>query len=340
MADLPEEVPGLDSEEYPEEKEPFQESNEETTDSAFSDGGHAWGFVIGLGALLLVVIWALMLIPRRTEVKPVPVPAPILFHPPAPAVLVDQLVKEIQDGELPSLQEEGVIGLAGEYKMHDQLVNFKHEPTDKYLEKIVDFLHLKSNASRSFFSIKIKLHNDHNINGAKTGILPNGAIFYAASSILRAQNEAEVAGILAHEIGHLVSRHYAKERRAWQNVTRLENKFIKEANLKGMIAIRMAKDRLWGTMLLPGSMDTNQQLEADKKGQEILRDAGYESDAFLNLLHAYTVGISDITPRILMNQRTREAEKNQFQGKSFIVATPEEFRAIQKNLKNFLDKQK
>ena len=109
--------------------------------------------------------------------------------------------------------------------------------------------------------------------------LPGGPIFITEGLLRRLKSEAEVAGVLGHEIGHVVARHSA-ERLAKQQLT------------QGLVtAVMMGSGDYTATQLaqMVGGMinmkyGREDELESDALGVRIMAEAGYDPRALLSVM--------------------------------------------------------
>ena len=134
-------------------------------------------------------------------------------------------------------------------------------------------------------------YNFHVIDGADVGAvaLPGGSIFVSLATIQSAENEAELAGVLAHEIAHVAMRH------ATCNITSQRKNHVLPSEKQVMAQIAagvvlggvvgavigdMASDSIGAgerTSYLSYSKDEEKQ--ADLMATDILYDAGYDPRA-------------------------------------------------------------
>lgn len=103
--------------------------------------------------------------------------------------------------------------------------------------------------------------------------LPGGYIFVTRGALVNMQNEAQLAGVLAHEVAHVDGRHLEKEVR--------NKKATKWAVEEGTAKIpapdqlkNLANDLI--SSALTSSYPRDKEDEADKKGLELATAAGYD----------------------------------------------------------------
>ncbi len=116
--------------------------------------------------------------------------------------------------------------------------------------------------------------------------LPGGPMFVNRGMIEAANSEAEVAGVMAHELSHVLLRH------GTANVTKAQNPWLQLGQLAGMIGgaavgggagsvIAQGSQFGLGTLLLKYSREFEQQ--ADLLGVQIMARAGYDPHALAHL---------------------------------------------------------
>jgi len=115
--------------------------------------------------------------------------------------------------------------------------------------------------------------------------LPGGQIFITAALLRQLKNEDQVAGVLGHEIGHVINRH-AAEHMAKQRLTQ---------GLTGAAVIASYDPRRPATMrtaavaALIGSMinmrfGREDELESDRVGVAYMAESGYNPEALIGVM--------------------------------------------------------
>ncbi len=111
--------------------------------------------------------------------------------------------------------------------------------------------------------------------------LPGGYVYITRGLLAVANDEAELAGVLGHEIGHITARHQAA-RYSQSVLTSLGTNILSAA--VGSAALSQALDV--GSNLYISSYSRDQESEADSLGIRYLRRAGYDPKAVSDFLSA------------------------------------------------------
>jgi predicted Zn-dependent protease len=109
--------------------------------------------------------------------------------------------------------------------------------------------------------------------------LPGGPIFITEGLLRQLKTEAELAGVLGHEIGHVIARH-SSERLAKQQLTQ---------GLLGALVVGSGDYNAAQIGQLVGSMITmkygrEDELESDALGVRIMAEAGYDPRAMIRVM--------------------------------------------------------
>jgi predicted Zn-dependent protease len=113
--------------------------------------------------------------------------------------------------------------------------------------------------------------------------LPAGYIYVNTETIVRAKNVSELAGVMGHEVGHVVKRHVAHNYRRQQNVGALHRIGAYTAALIGGGLAGSAAD-LGGGLAAAAYLNSygrDAEREADVFAVEVLPKAGYDPDGLV-----------------------------------------------------------
>jgi Zn-dependent protease with chaperone function len=203
-------------------------------------------------------------------------------------------LKQLRPGwNLFSPQQDVQIGKEAASQMERKLPVVHNRDLDNYLNVILRKLE-KSSYARTLvregergemFPFQIRAVYDKNINAFS---LPGGPIFVNTAVIQSAENEAQLAGVIAHEMSHVVLRHSTNQASKRNLVA-----------LPAVLASALVGNSLLGQLTQVGiSFTANSALlkfsrtdeaEADYNGAEIMADAGYnplELARFFEILEA------------------------------------------------------
>jgi beta-barrel assembly-enhancing protease len=109
--------------------------------------------------------------------------------------------------------------------------------------------------------------------------LPGGQIFITMALLSRLETEGQLAGVLGHEVGHVIARHSA-ERIAKDNLTQgLTGAFaVGSGSMSGAQVAQMVGQM---QMLKYGRDD---ELESDRLGLRLMAEAGYDPRALIRVM--------------------------------------------------------
>jgi predicted Zn-dependent protease len=116
--------------------------------------------------------------------------------------------------------------------------------------------------------------------------LPGGYVYITRGLLTLANNEAEVAGVLGHEIGHVNARHTAERMGQAQKASILSTLGVAAATLlggetAGQLAQGVAQQ---GSEIYLGTHSQEQEFEADSLGVRYLTKASYDPQAMASFL--------------------------------------------------------
>jgi predicted Zn-dependent protease len=182
-----------------------------------------------------------------------------------------------------SPQQEIVLGLQAAPEMEQQ---FGGELLDSAVQEVVSRVGQRvvagSDAARSEY--RYAFHALRDSETVNAFALPGGQVFVTAGLLKRLQKEAQLAGVLAHEVGHVVGRH-AAEHLAKARFTQI---------LVGAAGVAASDDRGDGQRaaaiaamvggLVNMKFSRKDESEADAFGVKYMGQAGYDPRAMIELM--------------------------------------------------------
>lgn len=165
------------------------------------------------------------------------------------------------------LQGESAVGANAADQIKDQAPMMSDRPVDEYVDTIGQ--KLATLAGRDEFEYRFHVIDDPELNAFA---LPGGKIFINSGAILKTHSEAELAGLLAHELAHAVLSH------GFQLVT--------NGNLINSVAGIIPIGNVGGIAASLAFSEYSRQMErqADVLGTQILATAGYAADGLHSLM--------------------------------------------------------
>lgn len=189
--------------------------------------------------------------------------------------------QEIQLGQSSDPQVQAMYGVYDDPKLQEfidqkgqEMARISHRPELEYHFKIVD-----SDVVNAF-------------------ALPGGYVYFTRGIMAHFSNEAEFAGVLGHEIGHITARHGAR-----QQTSQL---FSQIGMMAGMILSPQiaanAQAAMQAVQLLNLSFSRSHESESDKLGVEYSSKIGYDAHNmanFFNTLHLLSAAAGQSLPSFL-----------------------------------------
>lgn len=158
----------------------------------------------------------------------------------------------------------------------DKQVKFVDDPiVTEYINRVGQNIVLHSDAKIPF---TIKVVDTDEVNAFA---LPGGFFYVNRGLILAADNEAELAGVMAHEIAHVAARH-AMENQAKANAMQM-GAIVGSIFLGGIPGMIFQNTAGLGLMAAFMKFSRNAESEADRLGVQYLYAAGYDPNAMATM---------------------------------------------------------
>lgn len=217
--------------------------------------------------------------PRRPWFYPlitssVAIGAIALTPQPAPAApWWDLLIRGAQVYQLYNVsdQEEEKLGKQINQQLTGQQFQlYNNAQVNKYVDRIGQ--RLAKNSTRPDISYTFQVVKDDSINAFATA----GGYVYVTTGLLKAaDNEAQLAGVLAHEIGHIAERHLIEQ----MQETAIARGLASVAGLDENTAVQLGVE-----LALRRPNSRSDEFQADARGVQTLGKAGYAQVAMINFL--------------------------------------------------------
>ncbi|MDE1466525.1 M48 family metalloprotease [Aurantiacibacter sp. D1-12] len=186
----------------------------------------------------------------------------------------------------PITAEEAQLGA----QYHEQFVaQFGGEmtgPQARYVEQVGQNIAVQSGLATTPGAFDVTLLNS-SVNNAFA--VPGGYVYATRQLVNLMNNEAELAAVLGHEVGHVAARHSARRQAAAQRnqlggvgIAILSSILLGDNPLGNTIS----RGALQGSQMLTLSYSRNQELEADALGVQYLNRAGYDPRSMATLLQS------------------------------------------------------
>jgi predicted Zn-dependent protease len=183
-----------------------------------------------------------------------------------------------------TVDQEAALGLESAPVMAEQMGG-EVDPSDpkaKLVEAIGHKVVAESDASRSPYTYDFHLLRDAQTVNAFA--LPGGQVFITEGLLRKLENEAQLAGVLGHEVGHVVNRHGAEHMatgQLGQLLTVATGVATSDDQSHGQRAAMIAA---MVNQLVQLKYSRTDELESDRFGMNAMTQAGYDPQAMLGVM--------------------------------------------------------
>lgn len=197
---------------------------------------------------------------------------------PSPAVpWWEILMRGVQILQLSNISDEQEVALGGQINQQitaelwrNRTPISSHREATAYLNQIGQKLAAASD--RPNIPYKFQIVEDRNINAFAT---MGGHVYINAGLMIAAENEAELASVVAHEIGHIVGGHALAQMRE----RAIQRGLLSVAGLDESAAVQIGVEL---ALNLPNSRED--ELESDRLGLENMRRVGYSPSGMVSFM--------------------------------------------------------
>nr|WP_010132661.1 M48 family metalloprotease [Microbulbifer agarilyticus] len=178
--------------------------------------------------------------------------------------------------DLVLMSEEKEIKIGRE--MHEKLVASTPIYNDPILNAYVEYVGQKiaRSSDRPDLTYYFTIIDSQDINAFA---LPGGYVYINRGLLTYLQSEAEMAAVLAHEVGHITARHAVRQKTAatGAGVASVLSVLVTGSGVVGDVA------NLWSTAAVKG-YGRDMELEADRFGAQYMYNAGYDPQSMINVI--------------------------------------------------------
>ncbi|QPC99786.1 M48 family metalloprotease [Qipengyuania soli] len=192
----------------------------------------------------------------------------------------------IPDASAPITQSEAQAGAEAHPQLLAEFGGAMTGSQAQYVEQVGKNIAVQSGLGNARESFTVSLLNS-SVNNAFA--IPGGYIYTTRQLVALMNNEAELAGVLGHEVGHVAARHsQRRQAKAQQNSLLGAAGAILSGILLGNSGLgqQIGQTFLQGSQLLTLKFSRTQELEADELGIRYLNQAGYDPKAMATVLQS------------------------------------------------------
>ncbi|MGG6237749.1 M48 family metallopeptidase [Nodosilinea sp. AN01ver1] len=193
--------------------------------------------------------------------------------------LIFQGIRYVQLGNM-SEQDEVNLGTQIDRQLKAQGVRIynRNSSINAYINEIGQ--RLAANSDRPNLPYTFQVVDDDSVNAFATA---GGFVYVQTGLIKEAANEAELAGVMAHEIGHITGRHAINQMRQQALASGVAGALEVRQDALVNIGVQLA-------LQLPNSREA--EYDADRRGFNNLGRAGYDTRGFISFMQKLEGGSS------------------------------------------------
>jgi predicted Zn-dependent protease len=186
-----------------------------------------------------------------------------------------------------TVDQEKTLGMQAAPQMASQMGGYadpQSDPDARLVAEVGSRLVKSTEAGKSPYVGNFNFYLLKDPNTINAFALPGGQVFITRALFDKLQDEAQLAGVLGHEIGHVINRHSAEHMAKGQL----------GQTLVGAVAVGASDDQRRGAMAAAAAAMANQMLqlkysrgdesESDAYGLKLMAQAGYDPRGMLDVM--------------------------------------------------------
>ncbi len=182
-----------------------------------------------------------------------------------------------------SVEQEIVLGKQGRQEVTQQLGGlYPNEAVQNYIDRIGQEVVQQSGASEAPYPFQFHVLDAPDTVNALA--LPGGQVFITSGLLRRLEEEAQLAGVLGHEVGHVVARHGAEHLARRQLGAALVNAIGIAASEDPQSARQTALIAQAVNQVINLKYSREDELESDRLGFQFMTAAGYNPQGLVGLM--------------------------------------------------------
>jgi predicted Zn-dependent protease len=181
-----------------------------------------------------------------------------------------------------SVEQERALGLQAAPQMAQQMggaVDPKRDPDAQLVADVGNKIVRASEAGRSPYADNFHFYLLDDRNTVNAFALPGGQIFITRALFDRLENEAQLAGVLGHEIGHVIHRHSAQQMAKGQL-----GQMLATAAGVGSDDSRIAMGAQMANQMIQLKYGRGDESQSDSTGVDYMATAGYDPREMLGVM--------------------------------------------------------
>ena len=187
---------------------------------------------------------------------------------------IELLIRGAQIVQLSSISDKQEVELGSEINQEliksGQAKIYRNQAINNYVNRIGQELAKKSD--RSDIPYTFQVVDDKAVNAFAT---MGGYVYINTGLMLKAENEAELASVIGHEIGHIVGRH---------SINQMKDRAIAQGVLSAAGLDRTQAVQIGVELAVNRPNSRSDELEADRFGLDNLTKAGYAPSAMVSFM--------------------------------------------------------